>query len=281
MPWLDAYATDFLIRAKEHGKNVPDFAINGRRFGSHDYVRQEHTEIGELPALAYAHYVLARAKSDDLDGLRYFYETQMARLPTELAKAQTAAALAQYGDMARAAAAYEPPWSPACRGRPRSAMLITAASCAIAPRCCRSPPPIPGNQARLTAVIDRIAERFSRAARTSTQEQAWLLMAAEAAAKSSGGAMTVATDNGAPQSRSEPFICAGFSVPAARQWQSPIAAIRRLGARVDHRGAGRRFAGREQRLCGEPQRVSAGRHGGGSEQGAADGFVRRRPQGHS
>jgi hypothetical protein len=37
--------------------------------------------------------VLARAKSDDLDGLRYFYETQMARLPTQLAKAQTAAAL--------------------------------------------------------------------------------------------------------------------------------------------------------------------------------------------
>src|SRR5437868_606522 len=27
MPWLDAYATDFLIRAKEHGKNVPDSAI--------------------------------------------------------------------------------------------------------------------------------------------------------------------------------------------------------------------------------------------------------------
>ena len=27
VPWLDAYATDFLIRAKEHGKSVPDFAI--------------------------------------------------------------------------------------------------------------------------------------------------------------------------------------------------------------------------------------------------------------
>src|SRR5207248_10697797 len=62
-----------------------------------------------------------------------------------------------------------------------------------------------GNQARLTAVIDRIAERFSRAARTSTQEQAWLLMAAEAAAKAGGGAITVATDGGVPQSRSEPL----------------------------------------------------------------------------
>src|SRR5260370_15356774 len=62
----------------------------------------------------------------------------------------------------------------------------------------------PGNQTRLTAVIDRIAERFTRAARTSTQEQAWLLMAAEAAVKAGGGSMTVATGGGAPETPSEP-----------------------------------------------------------------------------
>jgi uncharacterized protein YfaS (alpha-2-macroglobulin family) len=205
VPWLDAYATDFLIRAKEHGKNAPDFAIKAAVSWLHDYVRQEHTEIADLPALAYAHYVLARAKSDDLDGLRYFYETQMARLPTQLAKAQVAAALTQYGDMARAAAAHDaalvqgPPRSPAIRYvdygselRDSAAVLSFAAA-------------NPGNQARLTAIIDRIAERFSRAARTSMQEQAWLLMAAEAAAKAGGGTMTVATDGGAPQPRSEPL----------------------------------------------------------------------------
>ena len=70
VPWLDAYAADFLIRAKEHGKNVPDFAIKSAVAWLHDYVRQEHTETGDLPAVAYAHYVLARAKSDDLPGLR-------------------------------------------------------------------------------------------------------------------------------------------------------------------------------------------------------------------
>lgn len=205
VPWLDAYTADFLIRAKEHGKNVPDFTIKSAVSWLHDYVRQEHTEIGDLPALAYAHYVLARAKSDDLDALRYFYETQMARLPTQLAKAQTAAALAQYGDMARATAAFEaalvpPPPRPAAIRyvdygsdlRDSAAVLSFAAA-------------NPGNQARQTAVIDRIAERFSRAARTSTQEQAWLLMAAEAAAKAVGGMMTVASDGGTPQSRSEPL----------------------------------------------------------------------------
>ena len=75
-PWLDAYAADFLIRAKEHGKNVPDFAIASAVGWLRDYVRQEHTEIGDLPAMAYAHYVLARARSDDLPGLRYFADTK-------------------------------------------------------------------------------------------------------------------------------------------------------------------------------------------------------------
>ncbi len=246
VPWLDAYATDFLIRAKEHGKTVPDFAIKAAVSWLHDYVRQEHTDIGDLPAMAYAHYVLARAKSDDLDGLRYFYETQMARLPTQLAKAQTAAALAQYGDMARAAAAYDaalvpPPPRPAAIRyvdygsdlRDSAAVLSFSAA-------------NPGNQARLTALMDRIAERFSRAARTSTQEQAWLLMAAEAAAKAGGGTMTVATDNGAPQSRSEPLYLRrllGSGAAARGDHQSRRHAG--LARRVDHRRAGRRFAGRE------------------------------------
>ena len=205
VPWLDAYATDFLIRAKEHGKNVPGFAITSAVGWLHDYVRQEHTEIGDLPAAAYAHYVLARARSDDLPGLRYFADTQMARLPTQLAKAQVAAALALYGDAARAAAAYDaalmspPPRPVAIRFvdygselRDSAAVLSFAAA-------------NPGNQARLTAVMDRIAERFSRAGRTSTQEQAWLLMAAEAAAKAGGGSMTVATEGAAPEARTQPL----------------------------------------------------------------------------
>src|SRR5262249_14386916 len=61
------------------------------------------------------------------------------------------------------------------------------------------------NRTRLTAVIDRIAERFTRVARTSTQEQAWLLMAAEAAVRVGGGEMTVATGSGAQETRSMPL----------------------------------------------------------------------------
>jgi uncharacterized protein YfaS (alpha-2-macroglobulin family) len=205
VPWLDAYATDFLIRAKEHDRNVPDFAIKSAVGWLHDYVRQDYSEIGDLPAMAYAHYVLARAKSDELAGLRYFSDTQMARLPTQLAKAQIAAALAQYGDAARAAAAYDAALAP---GPPRPAgiryvdygseLRDSAAVLAFAAAN-------PGNPSRLTSIIDRIAERFTRAAQTSTQEEAWLLMAAEAATKAGGGTMTVATGGSAPETRGEPL----------------------------------------------------------------------------
>jgi uncharacterized protein YfaS (alpha-2-macroglobulin family) len=205
VPWLDSYATDFLMRAKEHGKNVPDYAVKSALGWLRDYVRQDRTEAKELPALAYAHYVLARAKADDLATLRYFNDTKMAALPTQLAKAQLAAALAQYGDTARAAAAYDAAFAPPPK-RPVGLRYVdygsdlrdSAAVLAFAA----------GNrdaEPRLTAVMDRIAELFAHAGRTSTQEQAWLLMAAEAAARATGGTMTVAEGDAAPQTRAEPL----------------------------------------------------------------------------
>src|SRR5439155_26880432 len=63
----------------------------------------------------------------------------------------------------------------------------------------------PGLQPRLTAVMDRIAELFARTRRTSTQEQAWLLMAAEAAVRATGGEMNVAVGDAAAQERKVPL----------------------------------------------------------------------------
>ena len=63
----------------------------------------------------------------------------------------------------------------------------------------------PGSQGRLTEIKQRIAERFSQAHRTSTQEQAWLLLAAEAATKITGNSMTVATGADAPQTSTKPL----------------------------------------------------------------------------
>ena len=202
VPWLDGYAADFLMRAKEHGHTVPDFALKGVIGYLRDYVRQEHKDEADLPALAYAHYVLARAKADDLGTLRYFNDTQMQRLPTPLAKAQLGAALAAYGDATRAAAAYAEALAAPSR-RPGGLRYIdygsdlrdSAAALSFAAAD-------PANQPRLTAVIDRIAELFAHANRTSTQEQAWLLLAAEAAAKLTGNSMTVQVGDKPNETRS-------------------------------------------------------------------------------
>ena len=256
VPWLDAYATDFLIRAKEHGKNVPDFAIKAALGWLRDYVRQEHTKIEDLPAVAYAHYVLARGRAADMPTLRYFNDTQLARLPTQLAKAQLGAALAQAGDVVRAGAAYDaalgaPPRRPAglryvdygSELRDSAAVLAFAAG-------------NPGKQPRLTEVMDRVAELFARANRTSTQEQAWLLMAAEAAARESGGTMTTAIGGAAPQTRRQ----AGLSAPRTRHRRRAghDRQSRRdpgMAHRVDHRRSEGRSAGREQRLHRVPRGV--------------------------
>ncbi len=205
VPWLDAYAADFLLRAKEHGKSVPDYALNAALGWLRDYVRQQHSDAQSLPAMAYAHYVLARAKAGELPALRYFNDTQLAHLPTQLAKAQLAAALAAYGDMPRAAAAYQAALGPPPK-RPVGLRYIdygsdlrdSAGVLAFAGDN-------PGVQPRLTAVMDRITELFARAGRTSTQEEAWLLMAAEAAVRATGGEMNVAIGDAAPQTRSEPL----------------------------------------------------------------------------
>ncbi|HML11061.1 MAG TPA: MG2 domain-containing protein [Stellaceae bacterium] len=217
VPWLDAYAADFLIRAQEHGNTVPDFALKGVIGWLQNYVKQEHKDDKDLPALAYAHYVLARAKADDLGTLRYFNDTALGQLPTQLAKAQLAAALALYGDTTRAQAAYAAALAaPPTRDKALrfvdygSELRDSAAALAFAAGD-------PANQARLTAVIDRIAELFAKADRTSTQEQAWLLLAAEAAAKVTGNSMTVAVGDKPAEARDKPEYfrrAVGVSAPS-------------------------------------------------------------------
>jgi uncharacterized protein YfaS (alpha-2-macroglobulin family) len=204
VPWLDAYATDFLIRAREHGRVVPDFAIKAALGWLRNYVRQDHTAVAELPAVAYAHYVLARAKAGDVPSLRYFSDTQLVTLPTQLAKAQLGAALAQAGDVVRAKAAYAAALGPPEK-RPAglryadygSELRDSAAVLAFSAGN-------PGRTPRLTEVIDRVAELFARTKRTSTQEQAWLLMAAEAAVRDSGGTITTAIGDAPPQTSPKP-----------------------------------------------------------------------------
>jgi uncharacterized protein YfaS (alpha-2-macroglobulin family) len=106
-PWLDAFVTDFLTRARERNFAVPSQAFDQAL----DRLRNEVVNTPEpnkdnSAAIAYALYVLARNGRPVIGDLRYLTDAKLDAFTTPLAKAQLAAALAMLGDQARAAAAF-------------------------------------------------------------------------------------------------------------------------------------------------------------------------------
>ncbi|SDG69138.1 alpha-2-macroglobulin family protein [Roseospirillum parvum] len=176
-PWLSAYALDFLLRVQASGRvTVPDFAL-ARGL---DYLARL-TTTGEaptarLPALAYAHYVLARAGRPALGSLRWLADTRGGDLPTGLARDHLAAALLLAGDRARLAALddHDPLQRASFKGgapdygsplRDLAARLTLAAE-----------HDLPGLAP--LALAEEVAARRAARRWLSTQEQAWLALAA-------------------------------------------------------------------------------------------------------
>jgi len=101
--WLHAFVTDFLTRARENNFSVPQ-----RRFDSalerlrNLLANSGDIEAGQGPSVAYAAYVLARNGRPVMGDLRYLADARIDRLETPLARAQLAAALALLGDRGRA-----------------------------------------------------------------------------------------------------------------------------------------------------------------------------------
>ncbi len=196
--WLDAYVTDFLTRAREKGFVVPDVlfraALDRVR---NSVVNAEEPEKDGGRDLAYGLYVLAKNGTAPIGDLRYLADTKLNNLATPIAKSQLAAALALVGDRARAervyAAAVESlapkpiiefgrvDYGSALRD---AAALVSLASEGNAPR------------ATLTQAVQRVEAARGLTPFTSTQENAWLVLASRALAKE---ANTLALDvNGSP-----------------------------------------------------------------------------------
>jgi hypothetical protein len=136
--------------------------------------------------LAYALYVLARNGAAPIGDLRYYADTKIADFATPIAKAQIAAALAMLGDRNRADHAYTaaldalgPQPKPALNvGREDygsqlrdAAALVTLASEGRAP------------QATIDNAVLRIDSARQTFSATSTQEDAWMVLAARSLAK--------------------------------------------------------------------------------------------------
>ncbi|HUL87370.1 MAG TPA: alpha-2-macroglobulin [Pseudolabrys sp.] len=184
-PWLDAYVTDFLTRARERGFEVPAAAYTLAIDRLRNYVATapEPNKNGGRE-LAYALYVLARNGVAPIGDLRYVADVKLSELATPIAKAQIAAALAMAGDKARADAVYlaaldaislqpkldlgRADFGSALRD---AAALVTLASEGRAP------------QKTIDDAVLRIDSARALSASTSTQEDAWLVLAARALAK--------------------------------------------------------------------------------------------------
>ncbi|MBI4921227.1 MAG: alpha-2-macroglobulin family protein [Devosia nanyangense] len=187
--WLDSYVTEFLIRAKGEGYDVPAEAMTRAldNLGNQVSYATDFDHGGE--DIAYALYDLARAGRAAIGDLRYYLEARLSAFGSPLAQAQLGSALALYGDRTRAATAFEAAVTGLMGAEDRrryrsdygSQLRDTAAVLALAAEFTPSGVDIPALAARLARLRDQ-------AKWTSTQEDAWTLVAAAALARS--------TDNG-------------------------------------------------------------------------------------
>lgn len=181
--WLDSYVTDFLTRARELKYDVPEEALVSA-LDNLQNVTGYDTNIKEKgDSIAYALYVLARNRKSAISDLRYYADTLLNDFPTPLAKAHIAAALSLYGDTERARKVYVEALGMTetelvqnvslSRSDYGSNLRDSAAILALAAESRPVPPVIPA----LTKLINA---ELKKKTYTSTQEQAWMLLAARA-----------------------------------------------------------------------------------------------------
>ncbi|MEZ0000196.1 MG2 domain-containing protein [Sinorhizobium fredii] len=179
--WLDAYVTDFLTRAREQKFEVPEQALVQALENLQNALSYEVNVKDQGNEIAYALYVLARNRKAAISDLRYYADTLLGDFPTPLAKAHIAAALALYGDGERSQDIFAAAVNMStglvnvslARSDYGSLLRDDAAVLALAAESRPVPPIIP----ELSKIV---AREWEQARYTSTQEQAWMLLAARA-----------------------------------------------------------------------------------------------------
>ncbi|MEA3275897.1 MAG: alpha-2-macroglobulin family protein, partial [Pseudomonadota bacterium] len=179
--WLDAYVTDFLTRAREQGYEVPVVAFDMAL----DNLRNRLSYAPDFQSggqdIAYALYVLARNGRANIGDLRYYAEAKRDAFATPLAKAQIGAALALYGDRLRGDALFRSALAMLQEGDDPggwrsdygSALRDGAAILTLAGETGSAAVDIP-------VLASRLEEQWEQTGFTSTQEKAWMLLAAHA-----------------------------------------------------------------------------------------------------
>ncbi len=194
-PWIGAYAADFLLRAEAAGVAVPNQAKTraldallpvaaGELYRAYGY----QTSIGNprytedtqqrltFRSAAYANYVLARAGRADVSRVRYMHDAQLDEMASPLARAHLGGALAAIGDKGRARSAFQAAidalgytnrgdWYQTPR-RDLAGVLALA---------------IEAGETDIAApLLDRVSRTLPEPQRLTTQEKAFLILAAQA-----------------------------------------------------------------------------------------------------
>jgi uncharacterized protein YfaS (alpha-2-macroglobulin family) len=230
-PWLGAYAADFLFRAKAAGYVVPDaaldkaydsleeFAIRESRYSSgYDfevYESRYHTDTERQMmdrSVAYASYVLAKARRMDRARLRYLHDDRLNQIQSPLARAQLGAALYMIGDNARAKSAFD--------SAERALGYVNTGDYYQTPRRDLAGVLAVAHEAKQTTLVQRLSQRVAQDLpepdRLTTQEKAFLLLAANAL---SGGQSAVSV---AVQGRADGAGNGAYRMRDAQIAQPPV-----------------------------------------------------------
>ncbi len=223
-PWLGAYTTEFILRAREAGYAVPQEALTraygalrniaaGEAWRAYGYYTEVYEGAGANDtqqrlmqrSAAYAAYVLARGGQGDIARLRYLHDRELSDIRSPLARAHIGAGLALMGDRARAASAFRAAEEALGYNNTgdyyQTPLRDLAAVTALAA------------EAGLTDTVERLADRLSRQtpepAELSTQEKAYLLVALHSLGGGEAGANVTAEGLGRLPAGQRQFIVSG------------------------------------------------------------------------
>jgi alpha-2-macroglobulin len=183
--WLDAFVTDFLTRSREAGRQIPAIAFNLAL----DRLRNQVVNTGEVrgeeaSGVAYALYVLARNGRPIMGDLRYLSDNKLKDFASPMAKGHLGAALALLGDRGRSRNAFNEAVTTLAStrddmlSRPDYGSKLRDGSGLLALLAEAN-----AERAELTRVSTEVENARNNVRFSSTQEQTWMVMAAQALAK--------------------------------------------------------------------------------------------------
>lgn len=179
--WLSAYATDFLVRAKDAGFRVPEGLYRSSLAWLRSNIQGGYfRDVESISSVAYAHYVLSRANKGSRSKLRHFFDNYKDRFPSPVEAAFIASALASYGDDNRSKMASKSvlKWVPGALKQSASRYDYYSSSTRQVAAVLHLAAEADMKNVEFNVLTKNFAKQLASKKYFSTQESAWISMAA-------------------------------------------------------------------------------------------------------